>query len=156
MLLTAGNFSGKDFAPKSDVLWKTFTLPLKISSKDSNTRVKIEFVASEYANNLFLDNISINGTLQIKESPLTAMDITVKPNPTSTTEGITINYSANNEAVTFELTDVHGKLIVSESNKTKNSNVEHIMKLENSLNSGYYYLKVTQGNYSTTRKVVVL
>ncbi len=155
-LLTAGNYSGKDFAPNSDVLWKTFTLPLKISSKDSNIRVKIEFVASEYSNNLYLDNISINGTLQIKESPLTAMDITVKPNPTSSSEGITINYIANNEAVNFELTDVHGKVIVSEDNRTKNSNVEHTMKLENSLNAGYYYLKITQGNYSTTRKVVVM
>lgn len=155
-LLTAGNFSGKDFAPKSDVLWKTFTLPLKTSSKDANTRVKIEFIASEHANNLYLDNISINGTLQIKESPLTAMDINVKPNPTSISEGITINYTANNDAVTFELTDVQGKVIVSESNKTRNSNVEHTMRLENTLNSGYYYLKITQGNYSTTRKVVVL
>jgi hypothetical protein len=155
-LLTAGNFSGKDFAPKSDVLWKTFSLPINVTSKDSNTRVKIEFIASEYANNLFLDNISINGTLQIKESPLTAMDITVKPNPTSPSEGITINYTANNDAVTFELTDVQGKVIVSESNKTRNSNVEHTMRLENTLNSGYYYLKITQGNYSTTRKVVVL
>jgi hypothetical protein len=105
---------------------------------------------------LYLDNISINGTLQIKESPLTAMDINVKPNPTSTSEGITINYTANNDAVTFELTDVQGKVIVSESNKTRNSNVEHTMRLENKLNSGYYYLKITQGNYSTTRKVVVL
>jgi PKD repeat protein len=155
-LLTAGNFSGVDFNPNSDVLWKNFSIPLKVTSKDSNLRVKIEFEASEYSNNLFLDNISINGTLQIKESPLTAMDITVKPNPTSTSEGITINYTANNEAVNFELTDVHGKVIVSETNKTKNSNIEHTMKLDNSLNAGYYYLKITQGNYSTTRKVVVL
>ena len=158
-LVTAGLYSGTEFNPTTQDMWKTVNVDLskvKTSVDQSRIRLKFEFTASNYSNNLFIDNINVNGILGVEESPLNSMDISIKPNPTTNSEGIIINYKANNEPIQFVLTDVQGKIITNEINTIKNSNVEHTMKLDKSLNAGYYYLKITQGNYSTTRKVVVM
>jgi PKD repeat protein len=155
-LLTAGNFSGKDFAPTNNVLWGTISIPLQTTSADTRTRIKIEFEASSYANNLYIDDIELSGVLGISENPLYKLDLNIHPNPTVGNDGININYTANNEAVAFKLLDVQGKELYNETNYTTNGSVNHHITLENGVNSGCYYLVVTQGEYSYTRKVIIL
>jgi len=121
-LLTAGNSSGSSFSPESDVLWRNISIPLSVNSSDTKTRIKFEFVPSKYANNFYIDNVNINGVLQIEESPITKMNLNVYPNPMNENENISISYQANNENVTFELIDVQGKVLVREINTTKKHN----------------------------------
>ena len=154
-LVTAGNSSGSEFLPESDILWKNISFPISVNELDSKTRIKFEFVPSQYANNFYIDNVNINGTLQIEESPITKMNVNVFPNPTSSNEGIVISYNANNENVTFELIDVQGKTITKEVNTTKNSSVNHSLNT-NKLDAGCYFIKATQGTFTSTYKVVVL
>jgi PKD repeat protein len=154
-LITAGNSSGSEFLPESDILWKNISFPISVNEFDTKTRIKFEFVPSKYANNFYIDNVNINGTLQIEESPITQMNVNVYPNPTSSNEGIVINYNANNENVTFELIDVQGKTITKEVNTTKNSSVTHSLQV-NKLDAGCYFVKATQGTFTSTYKVVVL
>ncbi len=154
-LITAGNSSGAPFLPESDILWKNMSFPLTVNNLDTKTRIKFEFVPSKYANNFYIDNININGTLQIEESPITQMNVNVYPNPVSSNDGITINYEANNEDVVFELIDAQGKTLTREMNKTKNSVVNHTLTTPK-LNAGCYFVKATQGAFTSTYKVVVL
>ena len=62
-LLTAGFAGNIDFIPQSNSQWKTCVIPYNASGSDYETRVKIEFVASDFANNLYIDNFNITGTL---------------------------------------------------------------------------------------------
>lgn len=154
-LLTAGNSSGSEFSPESDVLWRNISIPLTVNSLDTKTRIKFEFIPSKHANNFYIDNVNINGVLQIEESPITKMDINVYPNPITENENITISYQANNENVTFELIDVQGKVLTREINTTKNTNVNHTFN-HAKLTSGCYFVKASQGEFTSTFKVVVL
>ena len=154
-IVTAGNSSGAEFLPESDILWKNVSFPLTVGSLDTKTRIKFEFVPSKYANNLFIDNVNINGTLQIEESPITKMGMNVFPNPVSATDNISISYEANDQDVIFELVDTQGKIVTKEINTTKNTTVNHTF--ENiKLNAGCYFVKATQGEFTSTFKVIVL
>ena len=157
-IVTAGNSSGAEFLPQSDIVWKNITFPLSInntSNPDTKTRIKFEFVPSKYANNLFIDNININGTLQIEESPLTKMGISVYPNPVNENSAIQVSFEANNEDVTFELVDTQGKIIAKEINTAKNTNATQTFNTSK-LNPGCYFIKASQGEFTSTFKVVVL
>lgn len=155
-LLTAGNSTGIDFKPTSDNLWKTATVSVPGNSTDTRTRFKFEFVSSDVSNNVYIDNIRVTGVLSIAENPLNAMDINVYPNPTNSNDGISINYVANENAVEFQLVDLQGKVITTETNNSVNAEVTHKLELSSPLASGCYYLKVSQGAFNMTKKVVIL
>ncbi len=155
-LVTAGNSSGIAFAPTSNSQWRTATVPIVINSSDNRTRFKFEFNASDVANNLYLDNIRVTGVLDVTENPLNVMDVTVYPNPTNTSEGISINYTANENAVDFQLMDVQGKVLSTETNNTINTEVTHKMNLTSPLAAGVYYVKISQGEFNMTKKVVIM
>ncbi len=155
-LVTAGNSSGISFVPTNNSEWRTATVPVVITSADNRTRFKFEFNASDVANNLYLDNIRVTGVLDVTENPLNVMDVTVYPNPANTSEGISISYTANENAVDFQLMDVQGKVLSTETNNTINAEVTHHMSLASRLAAGVYYLKISQGEFSMTKKVVVM
>lgn len=155
-IANAGNSSGKDFTPSGNQ-WEHFFIPrdkLKITSNDTKAMFKLEFTASDFANNMYIDDITLRGLLEIEDSPLSKMDFEIYPNPSDRNEGITINFKSNNEVITFELIDLQGKIITKET--TSNSTVKHTLKLNEDLKSGCYYLNIKQGKYNLTKKVVVL
>lgn len=155
-LLTAGNSSGISYAPNTNTQWKTKSVPVVINSQDSKTRFKFEFNASDVSNNIYLDNIRITGTLDVTENPLNVMDVTVFPNPTNAANGISINYTANDNAVEFQLMDVQGKVLATETNTAVNTEVTHKMNLSSPLAAGCYYVKISQGEFNMTKKVVIM
>lgn len=155
-LLTAGNSTGIDFKPTSNTQWKTVTVPVVINNTDTKTRFKFEFNSSDVSNNVYIDNIRVTGVLTVAENPLNTMDLTVYPNPTNTTDGIAINYVANENPVEFQLMDVQGKVLTTETNTSVNGQVTHELNLTSPLAAGCYYVKISQGEFSLTKKVVVL
>ncbi len=154
-LLTGGNSADIDFKPTNSQ-WKTVTIPINTSQLFAKSRFIFEFKASDNSNNLYIDNINITGTVGIEENPLFSMDLNVYPNPTNVNEGINIEYHANGEAVEFQLMDIQGKVLTTETNNTVNAAVTHQLSLKNQLATGVYYLKVKQGDFSITKKVVIL
>ncbi|MDD2983540.1 MAG: M43 family zinc metalloprotease [Crocinitomicaceae bacterium] len=154
-LVTGGNSADIDFVPSANQ-WKTVTIPINTSALYGKTRVIFEFKASDNSNNLYIDNFNISGTVGIEENPLFSMDLNVYPNPTNANEGINIDYHANGEAVEFQLMDIQGKVLTTETNNTVNSMVSHKLSLKTPLAAGVYYLKINQGDFNITKKVVIL
>jgi len=115
----------------------------------------IEFRASDLASNLFIDDINISGVLNLQEAGLNGMDLQVFPNP-SAGEPINVSYTAQDAPVEFTLLDAKGKVISTQVINTTNGQVS--TQLENTANlpSALYFLEVTSGDFSTTRKVVVM
>jgi len=156
-LLTAGNAGNQNFVPANNTQWKTATVNLPgLNATDTRTRFKFEFIASDASNNLYIDNVNIAGVLTVDENPLNEMDLTVYPNPTSAQQGITIDYVANENPVEFVLMDVQGKVLTTEVNKSANTVVKHNLQLNTPLSAGCYYLKIQQGEFQLTQKVVVM
>ncbi len=154
-LLTASQ-SDNEFIPASNAEWKTATVPMVLTATDNRTRFKFEFNASDAANNLYLDNIRVTGVLDVTENPLNVMDVTLYPNPANASEGIIINYTANESAVDFQLMDAQGKVLATETDHTTNAEVTHQMNLTAALAAGVYYVKISQGQFSMNKKVVVM
>ena len=114
-----------------------------------------EFEASDRSNNLYIDNINVNGTLSITAQEIQDLELIVFPNPTKG-EAINVRYTAQNEAVKFILRDITGKVISTETVNTTNSSVTHRIEGSANLPSAPYFLEVRSGDYSTTKKIVVL
>lgn len=154
-LITAGIYGGTEFIPTADDMWKTAVINLKSIKKEKNVRIKIEFTASSNSNNLYLDNINLFGAVSLEENPLNNMNFEIIPNPTTNDKGINIQYTANERPITFELIDLQGKILTTESNQNTNGTISHALKVSKQLEAGYYTLRISQGEYVTNKKLII-
>ncbi len=154
-LVTGGYAGNLDYTPANNAMWEYAEFTYTTSSQDNRTRFMFEFEASDLASNLYIDNINVNGTLSITAQEIQDLELTVFPNPTKG-EAINVRYTAQNEAVEFILRDMTGKIISTETVNTKNSTVTHQIEGSSTLPSAPYFLEVRSGDYSTTKKIVVL
>ena len=155
-LVTAGFAGNADFAPSSNNEWRTGTFTYTPTSADSHTRFKFEFSASDVASNLYIDEIFVDGTLGLISEEISGLDLTVYPNPTVNGEALKVSYFANDNAVTFTLRDTQGKVISNETLTTTNSEINHTLKNTENLPAACYFLEVKSGDFTATKKVVVL
>lgn len=154
-LVTAGYASNADFNPTTNLQWREASFTYSPTGSDNRTRFMIEFRASDLASNLFIDNININGVLNLQEQGLEGMDLQVYPNPTAG-EPINVSYMAQDEPTTFTLLDAQGKIIATQVINTTNGQVTTQLDNTANLPAAMYFLEVTSGDNSTTRKVVVM
>lgn len=153
-LLTAGFAGGSDFVPASNAQWKTCSFTYSSAATDYETRFKIEFTASDVANNFYVDNFNVTGALGLYSNELDFMQLNVFPNPLSSQQSINISYNAGENPVELILRDVQGKVIHSEIVDQTNSQVNHTLKVGTALTSSCYFLEVKSGEFSTVKKVV--
>lgn len=154
-LVTAGYAGNTDFSPTSNTMWETASFTMTSTAADLHTRFKFEFVASDLASNIFIDDISINGTLGINDDVINNMDIVIYPNPTNG-EAINVSYLAQDEATVFILRDLQGKIIAQQTINETNIQVNQSLANTENLSGAYYFLEVRTGDHSITKKVVVL
>lgn len=154
-LVTAGFAGNVDFAPSNNSQWEESSFSYTATSQDQNTRFKFEFTASDLSSNLYIDDVEITGTLGVNELTLADMEVQVFPNPSSG-EAINIAFNAPNEATTFILRDVQGKVIATKTVETTNSYVQTTLNNTQNLPAACYFLEVLTGGHSMTKKVIVL
>ncbi len=154
-LLTAGFAGNIDFVPQSTNQWKTCTIPYTSTNNDNETRIKIEFTASDFSNNLYIDNFNVTGILGLFTNDIDKIEFSVYPNPVSSDQSIEVSYIARENPIELILKDLQGKIIYSERIEEINSKVNHTLKLDKNLSSSCYFLEVKSGNFSTTKKIIV-
>ena len=154
-LITAGIYGAKEFIPTKDEFWNTATIDLKTLTGKENVRFKIEYISSKNSNNLFIDNVNLFGVVGIEENPLNVMNFNIVPNPTSNDKGIHVEYVANDKPVKFELIDLQGKVLSTETNYNTNGAISHTLNLNNQIEAGYYTLRISQGQYVSNKKLIV-
>lgn len=154
-LLTGGYVGYIDYKPLNNSQWKTATFSYLSSPLDVNTRFKFEFTASDFSNNLYIDDIFVNGTLGLTDLGQ-AIELNVFPNPTTAGEAIHINYVAQDDAVEFILRDLQGKEIKRVVRNEKNQAVSFTLTENEKLSSSCYFLEVKAGEASTTKKIVII
>ena len=155
-LVTAGYAGFADYSPSSNNEYMEASFTYVPTSQDEFTRFKFEFEASDLSSNLYIDEIFVSGTLSLTSEEISGLDLTVYPNPTVNGEAINVAYFANDNDVTFTLRDVQGKVISTETLTQTNSEVNHTLKNSENLPAACYFLEVQSGDYTTTKKVVVM
>ena len=155
-IVTAGFAGFTDFVPTSDNQYQEESFTYIPTSADSKTIFKFVFEASDISSNLFIDDINVTGTLSLTSNVISAMDLNVFPNPTSNGNAINIAYQGQDEAVTFTLRNAQGKEISSETIEATNTSVERTLNGSQNLSAACYFLEISAGGHTTTRKVVVL
>ena len=154
-IVTGGYAGYSDYTPTSNNDWKTGSVSINTSSAYDKVIFKFEFTASDVASNFYVDNINVNGTLGLVSDEISALDLSVYPNP-SNGEAINVNYTAQDEAVTFILRDTQGKILSSETLEQTNTVVNHSLNNSANLPAACYFLEIKTGEHTTTKKVVVL
>lgn len=154
-LVTAGYASNSDFAPTNNTQWREASFNYNTTNQDNKTRIKFEFTASDLSSNFYIDEINVSGTLGLANNGIDELQLTVYPNP-SNGDAISVNYVAQDEPTEFILRDVQGKIISQQVISATNTVVSQQLENTQNLNSACYFLEVRTGDYSTTKKVVVL
>ena len=154
--LVSGGFAGGDFFTPAANSWATYSRNITIQNADDRTMFKIKFTASDYSNNLYIDNIRVTGNLGIQDVAMNELELNVYPNPVSSSSAITIDYVAGNEPVTFNLRSLQGEEIMSVTRDEMNQAVSFQLELKDQLAASYYFLEVITSTGKTVKKIAVV
>jgi len=151
-LLTVSTTDDTDFVPANNSEWKTASFTYNASPTDTRTRFRFEFTASDYSNNLFIDNINISGTLGITDGTQ-PVALELSPNPVAAGNSITLSVELQEEPTLLQLTDVNGA-IVSTFEAPGGTGLQLIEIPMNAV-KGCYFLRVSQGSSQRTERIIV-
>lgn len=155
-LTSAGFAGGIDFAPTSASDWGHYSQTFNANSTDTRTRFKIEFTASDFSSNLYVDNINVNGTLGLVDDFTSEHELVISPNPVASGNDLNIQYVAGNEPVTFTLRNLQGEVISTVVRNEVNQPVSFGMEISNNIAASYYLLEVSSTSAKTIKKIAVI
>lgn len=155
-LLTGGFAGGYDFKPTQASQWKTFSRDFSATGLDDNTLFKIEFTASDYSNNFYLDNLNVSGALGLNFDAALAQTLKVSPNPIQSGTDLKVLYAAENEPVQFVLRNLQGEVIYLTERTELNQQVEFSLPIESTLPAACYLLEVNSDDFRKVIKLIVV
>lgn len=154
-LVASAGYQPNYYIPSSPSQWLTNSI--KIPNLNGKKVVfKFEYTTGIKSNNLYIDDINLSGTVGIDENETSASSAVIYPNPT--TDIAKVSYHLGNPAVvTLELTDILGKQItqINQGNQAEGDYAIDLSKQQLRLTTGIYFVKLTVGNSSITRKLVI-
>lgn len=152
-LLTVGYVGNTNFAPNSNTQWKTATFNYSANSTDTKTRFRFEFVASDNASNLYIDNFNVTGVLGIEENGQSLAGITISPNPINAGSSIEVGIQKTDVDMIIDVVDVNGAII--STTQVSASNGTETVLIPMNVSKGCYFVKATQGAATSTNRVIV-
>ena len=154
--LTNNGYHSEDFVPNSSTPWALQTITIPNTVATSNVRFKFVYNSGNKSNNIYIDDVNINGTVGIKENTLDDVNLSIYPNPTN--QNSTVAYHLNKKStVTITLVDILGKKLmeVSNTNQPEGDYSFMISKQEHNLNNGIYFIKFSVDDKSITKKLII-
>lgn len=155
-LISAG-YHADAFYPTSGDNWQSYSVSLPGGAYATNVRFKLEFTATDYLNNFFIDDFNISGVLSTDGDDLTLQGVELYPNPTQNGSGTTLSfYSPTNESVDLTVYDVLGNLVYSETIQTQLGINTHSFLLDGStLSRGIYNVVLTTEQSRITKRLTL-
>lgn len=152
-LTTSGYVGNSDFVPTSNSQWKTATVNFNASAADKNVRFRFEFASSNTANNLYIDNFNIKGTLAVTDLDGFLPGVSISPNPIQAGSLLNVKVEEMTQDLTLQLVDVNGALI--STTVVKSNNGTQTIELPMNVAKGCYLIHAISGNTKSTHRVVV-
>jgi len=156
-LVTSGLAFNGEFVPTSENQWATKILNIPSNALAAKTMFRLTFNASDKSNNLYIDNINIQGTGFAGFNDFAATNaLLISPNPVVSGNNLKIEYTALNEPVTFTLRNLQGAEVLNMVRNETNQFVSFDLEIGNQLPASYYFLEVKSTRAITVQKIVVV
>ncbi len=146
----------ENFVPHANSVWSESSFSLTGNQTTGNVRFKFVHTASDFSNNLVIDNINVSGVLSIENQANSLSDILVYPNPTNTNEGIQIQIPEYLDKVSLRvLNSVGQEIAVLSADQLNHQNQINLSDFA-TISQGVYYLNFSDGLKVYTVKLVVI
>ena len=152
-LATAGLIS-TPFFPNANQ-WATQSVSISSTSYNNkpNVRFKFEYLQNTAGNNIFIDDINIDGTVGIDEALAESLDLNIYPNPVKSVA--TVNFKLEeSHKVYIDVLDVMGKTVNKITEATLAAG-EYQFELPADLTIGLYNVRIFIDGRSTSKKVLI-
>jgi len=146
---TGGTYVASNFTPTS-TQWKQETVSLASFVGATNARIKFVFT-SDGGNNVYIDDINIEGPLSVNQDLASELNLSVYPNPAIGGSSVYFNLT-NKSDVTVAIYDLLGKEIQQVINTVLQAGEQ---KVDFNAAAGMYTVKVTINGQPIIRKVVI-
>lgn len=135
--------------------WRLETKLLPSLANKSNIRFKFTFTSGtgNYGNNIYIDDINLNGTVGIDETFGEQIEMMLSPNPTNNTSNLSF-YTTQTNDVQIRILDIVGK----ECNTLQLGKLapgEHKFEVGKNLSSGIYFVELIANGNKAVRKLIV-
>jgi len=153
LTLSTAGIVGSSFIPSASQ-WSMQTVSLASGqvSGQGNVRLKFEYTYDK-GNNLYLDDININGTVGINDGSSENLNLTISPNPSTSAPIVTFNLN-NAQKITIETTDLLGRIVDQVKDKFMEAG-EHQYQLIDIDKPGVYFVRMHLGENTVTEKVII-
>ncbi|MES2285595.1 MAG: M43 family zinc metalloprotease [Bacteroidota bacterium] len=153
--LCNNGYHPESFHPDSPSQWALRTIAIPNNIATDNVRFKFEFTTGNASNNIYIDDVNINGVLGVNENDTDAASILIYPNPTDQTA--TVSYHLNKKGNTkIELLDLLGKKImeITNNDQPEGDYSIPISKQQYNISNGIYFIKLSIDNTAITKKTI--
>ena len=151
-LRTSATFMTTNFVPSATTDWRAETVNLGTYAGQPNVLVRFKGT-SGFGNNLYVDNINISQVTGVEESNLVT-GVNVYPNPMANYASVDFNLTSDNN-VSIVLVNTVGQLVQSENLGNMSAGIHTYQMDASSLSNGLYFLNITVGNSTITKKVAI-
>jgi PKD repeat protein len=128
-----------------------YSLDISAWAGQPNARIMFESF-NRNGNNLFLDNIEIDGSVGISKPGKGDLGVRIYPNPSG---GIFNLYlEKGNKNIDISIFDLHGQKVFSEKNLSRNGSITKELDLSG-LSKGVYYMRLTTEDVTQVEKIII-
>jgi PKD repeat protein len=151
-LSTAGLVSSNFTPNASQWVMDNVNLATNAVSGKPNVRFKFEY-KQDSGNNLYLDDININGTVGVNEISNQQVNFEVYPNPAQAKAHISFTLAEKNN-VQLKIYDVAGREVKTMVEKSLPAG-EYQYEVESTVDNGVYFVSLTIGDNHSLKKLVL-
>jgi len=148
---TAGFVGNVSFVPTASQ-WALQSVPLAVATGKPNVRFKFEYTY-DVANNIYIDDINILGTVGMDEVQAEQLNLTVSPNPSELSPHVSFTLNES-ETVTVNVIDMLGR-VVEKVEATQLEAGYHEYELTPGMKPGVYIVQLYLGEQLLTKKAVI-
>ena len=149
---TTSNYWSSTYTP-APADWRTETVAINTPAIMGKPNVRFRFEYNrDNGNNIYIDDININGTVGINEALAAKANLNIYPNPSK--KHTYVSFTTDQDfKVRIEITDVTGRVVNTIS---ENMNAgDHQVQMNNNLEKGVYFVRLFLDNNTITKRVVM-
>ncbi|MBK7967250.1 MAG: T9SS type A sorting domain-containing protein [Bacteroidetes bacterium] len=151
-LQTTSGSVASDFLPSASQ-WRTETINFSIPAVSSKPNVRFRFEFNyDSGNNIYIDDINLTGIVGVNEVNALNSNVVVYPNPSTSFTYVDFNMTSLGNVV-IDVFDVQGRTVSTFADVLPAG--DHQYTMNNDLEKGVYMVRISFGDHSVTKRVVI-
>ncbi len=159
MASNTGGTTSTPFTPTSSQWHQKTVSPSLMAALNGRSNVKLRFyfrndVSTPSANNLYIDEINLSGTVGINELA-NLINLSIYPNPTTSSSTVEFTWPDHTTSATISVTDLLGRTLEATKLQNDNSTTRYTVNKGNDLGTGIYLVNIDMDGKRVTKKLVI-